>query len=287
MYRLYNPNTGEHFYTESYNEAHSLAQNGWNYEGLGWTAASSGAPVYRVYNPNAKGGDHYYTKSLGEAQALITLGWKWDNGGKPVFYSGGATVVYVAYNPNAQSGAHNYTTNNSEQNHLLSLGWKYGAIAWNSDAAITPPQTMDTTQIAKGDFSSIQGVWYSQSLDDTIVVSGNSIKCYMNGGYVGGFYNPTDRELSIFANGTTLSGQGALLPTSIYNFTHEGSALELNDDSHDSAMADISVCFYPKGVVDSVEYTVTSNNGTWSVEADQSNLDKDRIFTGVGQFIRE
>lgn len=132
MYRLYNAHTGEHFYTSSYYERQSLIAGGWSYEGIGWIAPRSGAPVYRVYNPNAKGGDHYYTKSKYEADSLVSKGWKWDNGAKPVFYSGGNSKVYVAYNPNAQSGSHNYTTNTYEQSSLLKAGWKYGATAWSA-----------------------------------------------------------------------------------------------------------------------------------------------------------
>ncbi len=63
VYRLYNPNSGEHFYTTNFYEGNSLKNVGWLDEGIGWQAANSGAPVYRLYNPNVKGGDHYYTLS--------------------------------------------------------------------------------------------------------------------------------------------------------------------------------------------------------------------------------
>ncbi|MCT0450002.1 hypothetical protein EFK69_12910, partial [Lactococcus lactis subsp. lactis] len=109
VYRLYNKNTGEHFYTESAYEKQSLKNAGWNDEGLGWNSATSGTPVYRVYNPNVGGGDHYYTMSKYEAQSLVNVGWRWDNNGKAAFYSGGSVNLYVAYNPNANSGSHNYT----------------------------------------------------------------------------------------------------------------------------------------------------------------------------------
>ena len=128
MYRVYNKNTGEHLYTASAFERNSLVKGGWSNEGIGWKAPTKGTAVYRVYNPNAQGGDHYYTASKFEAQSLVKTGWKWDNGGKPVFYSGGKTKVYVAYNPNAKSGSHNYTTSQFEQNTLLSQGWKYGKV---------------------------------------------------------------------------------------------------------------------------------------------------------------
>lgn len=51
MYRLYNPNSGEHFYTASEKEKDHLNSIGWNYEGIGWTAPEkSNTPVYRLYN---------------------------------------------------------------------------------------------------------------------------------------------------------------------------------------------------------------------------------------------
>jgi hypothetical protein len=141
MNRLYNPNSGEHFYTASTGEKNSLVKVGWKDEGIGWTAPDSGEAVYRVYNPNAKGGDHYYTKNLSEAQGLVKLGWHWDNDAKPVFYSGGSVNVYVAYNPNAQSGSHNYTTDLNEEDHLISVGWKYKAVAWNGVGPNGKPPT--------------------------------------------------------------------------------------------------------------------------------------------------
>lgn len=74
VYRLYNPNSGEHFYTTNFYEGNSLKNVGWRDEGIGWQAANSGEPVYRLYNPNVKGGDHYYTLSKYEAQTLVNLG---------------------------------------------------------------------------------------------------------------------------------------------------------------------------------------------------------------------
>lgn len=130
-YRLYNKNTGEHFYTASDNEKNHLIRVGWTYEGSGWQAMDQGDPVYRVYNPNAKGGDHYYTKNQQEAEHLVGLGWKWDNDGNPVFASAGNLDLFVAYNPNAQSGAHNYTTSENEQNFLTRSGWIFPEVAWN------------------------------------------------------------------------------------------------------------------------------------------------------------
>lgn len=84
MYRLYNPNTGEHFYTASMGERNSLITSGWTYEGIGWNAPKSGTPVYRIYNPNT--GDHHYTTNISERNMLVHRGWRnegvgWQSGG--------------------------------------------------------------------------------------------------------------------------------------------------------------------------------------------------------------
>jgi uncharacterized protein YjdB len=77
MYRLYNPNSGEHFYTSSASEKTTLVSAGWHYEGIGWTAPSvSSTPVYRLYNPNA--GDHFYTSDASERDHLVSVGWNYE-----------------------------------------------------------------------------------------------------------------------------------------------------------------------------------------------------------------
>ena len=128
MYRLYNPNSGEHFYTASAYEAGSLVKAGWRYEGIGWMAPkTSKTPVYRLYNPNA--GDHHYTTSAGERDSLVKAGWNYEGIG---WYSDDAQTVpvYREYNPNAKSGAHNFTTNKDEDTMLANAGWNQEGIAW-------------------------------------------------------------------------------------------------------------------------------------------------------------
>lgn len=73
MHRMYNPNSGEHFYTSSLAEAQNIYTAGWDYEGIAWVGAE-GEPVYRLYNPNA--GDHHYTTSAGERDSLVRAGWR-------------------------------------------------------------------------------------------------------------------------------------------------------------------------------------------------------------------
>jgi len=132
VFRLYNPNTGEHLFTTNNNERSVNEKAGWIYEGIAWVAPTKGVGVYRLYNPNAVGGDHYYTKNTHEVADLLNRGWQMDNAGVPMFYSGGNTKVYIAYNPNAQSGAHHYMTSNYEHQNLLNNGWQFGTVAFDA-----------------------------------------------------------------------------------------------------------------------------------------------------------
>ncbi|MBQ9608755.1 MAG: hypothetical protein IJV15_04825 [Lachnospiraceae bacterium] len=129
MYRLYNPNSGEHFYTANATERDNLSNLGWRYEGVAWNAPEiSDTPVYRLYNPNA--GDHHYTTSSSERDNLVNLGWKYEGIG---WYSTGSDgqALYRLYNPNAKAaGAHHYTTSADERDNLISLGWRNEGIAW-------------------------------------------------------------------------------------------------------------------------------------------------------------
>ena len=128
MYRLYNPYSGEHFYTASTYERDTLSSIGWNYEGIGWVAPErSNSPVYRLYNPYA--GDHHYTTSSGERDALKAVGWNDEGVG---WYSDDAKSVplYRQYNPYATVGTHNYTTSKGENDMLVSVGWQAEGIGW-------------------------------------------------------------------------------------------------------------------------------------------------------------
>ncbi|MDR2977512.1 MAG: trypsin-like serine protease [Streptococcaceae bacterium] len=126
LYRLYNSNTGEHFYTIGEAERNSLMAAGWSLEGVGWFAPrSSSNPVYRLYNPNS--GLHYYTMSPYEKSSLLTAGWRDEGIG---WYSdpNQALPIYVQYNPN--SGQHNYTYSTYERDSLIKVGWQDSGTAF-------------------------------------------------------------------------------------------------------------------------------------------------------------
>lgn len=128
MCRVYNPNSGEHFYTANTAERDHLVSLGWEDEGTGWYAPETSAtPVYRVYNPNA--GDHHYTTNAAERDHLVSVGWKDEGTG---WYSDDAETVPVLrqYNPNAKAGAHNFTTSQLENDYLVAIGWNGEGTGW-------------------------------------------------------------------------------------------------------------------------------------------------------------
>ena len=125
--RLYNPNTGEHFYTSTKEEQNVLVAAGWKDEGIGWYAPKSGDPVYRMYNPNK--GEHHYTMSSSERNSLKNAGWNYEGIG---WYSNvyKSVPLYRQYNPNSGAFNHNYTVSKAENDRLIYYGWRNEGIAW-------------------------------------------------------------------------------------------------------------------------------------------------------------
>ena len=133
MYRLYNPNSGEHFYTADTTERNGLVRTGWDYEAVGWYAPNSGGnPVYRLYNAN--GGEHHYTMDAAERDDLVSVGWNDEGVGWHSDDDDESVPLYRQYNPNAFSCNHNYTASESERDWLLSQGWRDEGVSWSGAA---------------------------------------------------------------------------------------------------------------------------------------------------------
>ena len=138
IFRIYNPNTGEHLLTPSGWEIVVLEKEGWKAEGVAFYASQvkprySGYPiVQRLYNPNA--GDHHYTTSNFEVMSLVSVGWSNDgeNFTFPVAKANTGVPVYRLYNPNAKVGSHHFTMSSYERNYLIKAGWKNEGIAFNA-----------------------------------------------------------------------------------------------------------------------------------------------------------
>ncbi len=130
MYRLYYPGNHEHFYTADEYEKNVLTtQNGWNDEGIGWTAPrTSSVPVYRLFNPYD--GEHHYTRDKYERDVLVEGGWTYEGVG---WYSdpNEQVPVYRQFAPSLPTGRHNYTTDDYERAVNAAGGaWLDEGIGW-------------------------------------------------------------------------------------------------------------------------------------------------------------
>lgn len=136
--RVYNPNTGEHVYTNSAFEETRLVDIGWKYEGNAFFVPNNmygiqnpknvGPLVSRLYNPNA--GDHFYTSNEYEISELLKKGWTRDQINFTTAKVG--LPVYRLYNPNAKVGSHLYTLSSYERDNLINHGWRYEGVAFYS-----------------------------------------------------------------------------------------------------------------------------------------------------------
>ena len=164
MYRLYNPNSGEHFYTAAEEERDGLVRLGWRYEGIGWVAPRySESPVYRLYNPNA--GDHHYTMNADERDGLMRLGWRYEGIG---WYSDDErrAPLYRQYNPNAVAGSHNYTASLAENNMLAARGWRPEGVGWyalRTASSVTRTSGYRTIKVAGRTYRFRSEVYFGES----------------------------------------------------------------------------------------------------------------------------
>ena len=129
MYRMYDPNGGEHFYTGSVEERDFLINAGWQYEGVGFNFPVVGKPVYRLYEPAT--GEHLYTMDEEEKAKLLNEGWNYEG---VAFNSAGENEVpqYRLHNPNATRGAYHFTGSLEERDILIAAGWEYQGIGFYS-----------------------------------------------------------------------------------------------------------------------------------------------------------
>lgn len=139
IYRVYNPNSGEHLHTLNGGEKDNLMSLGWVYEGISMQIDGSGSDLYRAYNPNS--GEHFYTKDYNEINKIKRAGWRYEGVAWKV--PNGGKKVYRLFNPNARdAGSHHYTLLESEKNDLVKRGWRYEGVSWSvTGGAITAKST--------------------------------------------------------------------------------------------------------------------------------------------------
>ncbi|MBX8938917.1 C39 family peptidase [Enterococcus gilvus] len=187
MYRLYNPNGGEHFYTGNTYERDNLKSKGWRYEGIGWQAPTTGNKTYRLYNRNS--GEHFYTTDAAERDRVKRAGWR-DEGISWYSQSGG-TPVYRLFNPNTRgAGSHHYTLNTYERDNLKSKGWRYEGVAWY--AASGNPTPSDEKVL------NVPVVWQG----DTMLCEGSSLLAALR------YKGDTNKDLYSFVNSMPMASDG-------------------------------------------------------------------------------
>lgn len=132
VFRFYNEETGEHFYSLNQVTRKILAeQKNWKDEGYPFAVPiSSDIPVYRLKNPNNL--DHHYTTDQNEYITLQNMGWIGQGigmyGANPKDEQ--AIPLYRLYNPNVKNAIHHYTSSMNEREFLISQGWKAEDIGW-------------------------------------------------------------------------------------------------------------------------------------------------------------
>lgn len=123
VFRLYNPKSGDHFFTVNPVEADNANRyGGYNDEGVAFYASKKGSNVYRVYNPST--GEHFYTASASERDTVCRSGWKSEG---IAFKASGAVPVYRLYNRK-----HMFTVSEGERDSLIRAGWKNEGIGWKT-----------------------------------------------------------------------------------------------------------------------------------------------------------
>lgn len=135
IYRVYNPNSGEHLHTMNGNEKDFLVRLGWRYEGISMRVLGSGRQLFRIYNPNS--GEHFFTLNGGERDHLTSVGWRYEGIAWHTPWTG--MPMYRVYNPNTRgAGAHHYTMDANERDFLTRAGWRYEGISWHTLGGAQP-----------------------------------------------------------------------------------------------------------------------------------------------------
>lgn len=166
MYRLYNPDNHEHFYTSSVAERDHLVKIKWgNYEGPAWDApTNTGNLVYRLYNKGLR--DHHYTASWDEVQWLTkNYGWTYEG---PAWRSAAKNnhPIYRLFLKGVTSGSHHYTASWDEVTWLTkNYGWKYEGIGWyGADKESTPKVNKSALEAL---YTSVKGTSKSDYTDES------------------------------------------------------------------------------------------------------------------------
>lgn len=175
VYRIYNPNSGEHLHTLNGGEKDHLMSIGWVYEGISMQIDGSGSNLYRAYNPNS--GEHFYTKDYNEINKIKRAGWRYEGVAWKV--PNGGKKVYRLFNPNARdAGSHHYTLLESEKNSLVKIGWRYEGVSWSVTGGSV---TVKSTNVIKSvpyisQYTPVKAPWGCASASLAMILRSKNIR---------------------------------------------------------------------------------------------------------------
>ena len=119
VHRLYNPKTGEHFYTESEAEARSILGR-FGYDGAAWEYLPKPTDIPVVRFIHNKTGLHFWSANLAEQVAVTHQDWRTEGrafGSKP----SGTPVYRLIHN---KTGQHVWTASKAEFESLQHKDWR-------------------------------------------------------------------------------------------------------------------------------------------------------------------
>lgn len=168
VYRFWNDDTNDHFYTISESERDKLIEQGeYKYEGIEFYAFDSNeadtSPIYRLWSSSRT--DHHYTASAGEKDKLLGIeGWEYE---KVAFYAYtfqeiDTKPVYRLNNSKVQD--HFFTASASEKDKAIATGqWVYEGIAWYVPTENMTPPTSKFSMTPNSGIGSIKTTFTNNS----------------------------------------------------------------------------------------------------------------------------
>lgn len=133
LYRLFQPNVGDHFYTTSWVECRGALSAGYQYEGLAGHVYSTDAvaagrvPLYRLFSSGS--GDHFYTTDISEVDnAIRYAGYSWEGVAAQVLPTNAAAGIPLYRLFNSGNGDHFYTTNVWEAFNATTAGYTWEGV---------------------------------------------------------------------------------------------------------------------------------------------------------------
>jgi peptidoglycan/xylan/chitin deacetylase (PgdA/CDA1 family) len=216
--RLYQPATGDHFYTTSASDIAIAESVGFQNDGVGFNAyatSASGVPVYRLYSPLTE--KHFYTTSTSDVTIATGVGYQ--NDGVAFYEDSAASANNVAvdrmYQPRDYD--HFYTTSASDVSIAKSVGYQdEGAVFYAPTSAVAPQTNLIANPSVETSTDGVNPDSFAYGSFGTI----SATSSYLNTGHTG------TRSLGITVTSAAASAgaewaptPSAVTPNQLYQFS--------------------------------------------------------------------